>query len=131
MVMESLRREAARPYVPSGTLELNFPPPLYRWVPTQGGGYPLPGGTSSAGCAGSLACFEMGFVWPCLPAPQAPHPWSRAPLPAAKNQSCTLQSLGSETNGLNILILGGKLSWGAGLGPLASLRGGFLRQCLM
>lgn len=35
--MESLRRETTRPYVPSGTLERYFPPPLNRWVPA-----PLP-----------------------------------------------------------------------------------------
>lgn len=34
--MENLRREAARPFVPSGTLELYFPAPLYRWVPASG-----------------------------------------------------------------------------------------------
>lgn len=34
--MENLRREAAQPFVPSGTLELNFPTLLYRWVPAFG-----------------------------------------------------------------------------------------------
>lgn len=31
--MENVRREASRPSVPSGTLELYFPDHLYRWVP--------------------------------------------------------------------------------------------------
>lgn len=45
--MENLRREATQPYVPSGTLERYFPPPLNRWVPSP---HPLtcnPGGWSA------------------------------------------------------------------------------------
>lgn len=34
--MENARREATRPFVPSGTLELYFPDHLYRWVPVSG-----------------------------------------------------------------------------------------------
>lgn len=34
--MENQRREATRPSVPSGTLELYFPDHLYRWVPAFG-----------------------------------------------------------------------------------------------
>lgn len=34
--MENVRREASRPSVPSGTLELYFPDHLYRWVPAFG-----------------------------------------------------------------------------------------------
>lgn len=63
--MENLRREAAQPFVPSGTLELNFPALLYRWVPAFGTSLhpstnlPTPP-QSAVELAGILVCRGLG-----------------------------------------------------------------------
>lgn len=75
--MENLRREAARPYVPSGTLERYFPAPLHRWVPASGAPLCLstsfpPPNLSQGGCATDTR--RLGFRHMHTPTPKKGSP---------------------------------------------------------